>query len=196
MAKTQTFPALCPADTICWKTSGWMGKVIRWFQTRKYNAPASTSHVEYASTKTKMIGAVGRIRELTVAAYAHNPCIIYRNQEWTVDQRLAIIDKGRSILGQRYAWVALVLNAIDAMFPPKWFPATKLFKVTAFKVCSHFVGWCPEKSIGSRPYGGMSWKFLQPHFIDDFCRNHPIEWKIVHNTMDPRLPHYQEMTKK
>lgn len=195
---TQHFPDLLEGDIVCVgpdpQPSLFQRLIVR-VQERKNNAPAKSVHVDVAVSRESIVGAVGRIRKTVITDYANRPVIIYRHRDWTMAQRAAIGDLAVSVVGQMYGWGKLGLIWLESWLPKSWYPFTRHLGVTSFKVCSNLVGWLTEKAIDQRPWNGVHWRCLNPDFIDDESRDHPLTWKVVHNTMYPELTaSYQALT--
>jgi hypothetical protein len=89
---------------------------------------------------------------------------IIRHKYLTDKQRLAIVDRAKTLLGVRYSITRIGLQLLDQIFHTDYF--TGLDKDPDQQICSSLVAWCYNVETGER-FNGLTWEAIEPDDIDD-----------------------------
>jgi uncharacterized protein YycO len=89
---------------------------------------------------------------------------IIRHKDITDEQREAVVNRARTMIGKHYGYARLALQLMDQVFRTNWF--TKRIKDPDYQICSSLIAWCYDKETGIR-FNGINWAAVEPDDIDD-----------------------------
>ena len=169
-----------PGDLILTRGNGWLSRSIRWFGRRATGDCRINHTAIYAGNingRHCVIEEVGKLRIAPLSVYEDMPCVVYQMHGLTDDQRQAILDKLLPVVGQAYGWGKIPLFALDSLCQgvARWFKKdatcyffTRVFGITAFKVCSQAAAWAYDKTLGRDTFG-RNWRSVSPDAQDEWC---------------------------
>ena len=89
---------------------------------------------------------------------------IIRHTELTDEQRLAIVERAKTLLGQQYGYIRLFLQLLDQIFHTNLF--NKKIKNPDYQICSSLVAWSYNVETDIK-FNGVNWSAVEPDDIDD-----------------------------
>jgi len=101
---------------------------------------------------------------------------IIRHTGLTDQQRMAIIDRARSLRGLDYGYIRLGLQLLDQIFSTNWF--TRRIKDPNYQICSSLVAWCYDVETGIR-FNNINWSAVEPDDIDDESLKTHTEFETI-----------------
>ena len=89
---------------------------------------------------------------------------VIRHTGITDEQRLAIVERARSLKGLDYGYIRIGLQLLDQAFNTNWF--TRRIKDPNYQICSSLVAWAYDVETGIR-FNHVNWASCEPDDIDD-----------------------------
>jgi hypothetical protein len=173
-----------PGDVFYVRSKTPLGRIIRFFSRRPFEAPTKTNH-------TGMFAEYGRIRDVKCIEASHvtkhhsfwdnyygKDCwiTVYRCKDLPYNTRLMLVEEAMSFVGHVYGYWKLLLHLGD------WFlMGANVFRrlaiLDAFPICSLEVAHPYAKILGYR--FGLSPKSAQPDDMLDWTEAHPNKWDCL-----------------
>jgi len=106
---------------------------------------------------------------------------VLRHNDLTDEQRKAIVDRARTLLGKRYSFGRLFLQLLDQISGTNYF--TRRVKDPDQQICSSLIAWCYDKETEIR-FNKLNWSAVEPDDIDDESLKEDtpfetiLEWEI------------------
>jgi len=106
---------------------------------------------------------------------------VLRHNNLTDEQREAIVNRAKTLLGKRYSFGRLFLQLLDQIFSTNYF--TRRVKDPDQQICSSLIAWCYGRETGIK-FNNLNWSAVEPDDIDDesLKNNTPfetiLEWEI------------------
>ena len=157
-----------PGDIILSRSGTWLSRTIRKFG-KILSGGARFSHSALVVDKEKILEALYTVTESPLKKYDKQDIVVWRNPEWTAEQRQQIVERLMEIRGEAYGFSKLPLFMLDSVFRTYFF--TSRLGVTSFKVCSTAITWAAFKVTGDKEPFGCPWRSTQPDTIDDWFTN-------------------------
>jgi hypothetical protein len=161
---------LQPADVVLVHGVGWLARAIRW-ATRSRGEPRTwVSHVALAVDGTNIVEAIGRgaVERRLEGAYPRSRVRVYRPTRLTETERLRIVLRAESHVGEPYGYWRLALHGLDALLGIRFF--RNFATVRERPICS----WIVAESYGLEGYTfGVDASAADPDQIADFVASHP-----------------------
>lgn len=162
---------------------------VRLLQRTPGEPPSYAGHVAMLTSPSRCVEAL-----TTVQAHSwmddRRPCRVYRHRHWTPAQRQAVAAAMEGRLGRLYAPVKLILHAVDwALAWGRWaltlglwsgevVAARRLAVIDRMVICSQAVA--DSVAEGAGYHFGTDPNAANPDSMEDWCRQHPQDWELVH----------------